>query len=156
MATNESEFKTEFRDALEKHYGHKAEVWTSNDMFRAGIPDFNATWNSKYFSIEAKFVKKLPARDLSFVLKHELSAGQYSHLKRMYETGCYGTVLIGLTDIAVAIPIQSLVPCKNNTEIVTNVQLHYLKKFKEDGFGFIKHNGRWQVAGFFERLAEVV
>lgn len=155
MATNESEFKSEFRKALEKHYGHEAEVWTSNDMFRSGLPDFNATWRSKYFSVEAKFVKKLPARDLSLVLKHELSAGQYQHLKRVYQTGCCGVVLVGLPDIAVAIPVQSLEPLKKDTQIVTNIQLHYLKKLRESGLGFVKIGGQWQVSGFFERLSEV-
>lgn len=155
MATNESDFKVEFRKALQKHYGHTTEVWTSNDMFRSGLPDFHATWNAKYFGIEAKYVTKLPARDLSLVLKHEISAGQYNHLKRIHETGCHGVILVGLPDIAVAIPIQSLVSTKTDSAIVTNIQLHYLKKFKEDGFGFVKVRGEWQVGGFFERLSEV-
>lgn len=152
MAKNESEFKTEFRKALEKHYGSSAEVWTSNDMFRAGIPDFNATWSGQYFSIEAKFVSKLPVRDLSWVLKHELSSLQYRHLKRIRDTGCHGVVLVGLTDIAVAIPIQSLIPEKDS-EIVTNIQLYYLKKLRDDGFGFAKSKGHWNVSGFFEKLS---
>ena len=152
MATNESEFKTEFRRDLEREYGHSAQVWTSNDMFRAGIPDFNATWKSRYLSIEAKFVSKLPVRDLSLVLKHELSPLQYTHLKRIHDTGCHGVVLVGLPDIAVAIPIQSLLPINPQLEIVTNIQLHFLKKLKEDGFGFVKVRGRWQVQGFFEKL----
>lgn len=155
MAANESEFKSEFRRDLERTYGASAEVWTSNDMFRAGIPDFNATWKARYFSIEAKYVTKLPAKDLSLVLKHRLSPLQYNHLKRMHDTGCHGVVLIGLPDIAVAIPIQSLAPAKNDGSIVTNIQLHYLKKFKEDGFGFVKVRGRWVVDGFFEKLSEI-
>lgn len=155
MAINEAEFKTEFRKDLEKCYGADAEVWTSNDMFRSGIPDFNATWRSKYFSIEAKFVTKLPIRDLSLVLKHEISPLQYKHLKRMRDTGCVGVVLVGLPDIAVAIPIQSLVPTKKDTDIVTNIQLHYLRKLREDGFGFVRSKGHWNVAGFFEKLSEV-
>lgn len=156
MAINESEFKSEFRKALEKTYGSLAEIWTSNDMFRAGIPDFNATWSGQYFSIEAKFVSRLPARDLSMVLKHKISPLQYRHLKRMKETGCHGIVLVGLPDIAVAIPIQSLISMKSDTEIVTNVQLHYLKKLKEDGLGFVKTRGQWNVSGFFEKLSAIV
>ena len=155
MATNESEFKLEFRKSLEQEYGALAQVWTSNDMFRAGIPDFNATWNSKYFSIEAKFVRKLPVRDLSLVLKHELSPLQYNHLKRINDTGCHGVVLVGLPDIAIAIPIQSLLPVKTGSDIVTNIQLHFLKKLKEDGLGFVRSGGRWQVRGFFEKLSEI-
>ncbi len=155
MATNESEFKTEFRKALLQTYGALAEIWTSNDMFRAGLPDFNATWKGRYFSIEAKFVKKPPAKDVSLVLKHELSALQYQHLKRMHETGSVGVVLVGFPDIAVAIPIQSIIPENPGAGIVTNIQLHYLKKLNESGFGFVKLRGKWQVDGFFEKLVEI-
>ena len=156
MANNESSFKSEFRKALEVQYGALAEIWTSNDMFRCGIPDFNATWEGKYFSVEAKFVTKLPTKGCSKVLKHEVSALQYRHLKRMYTTGCFGIVLIGMSDIAVAVPVLDMTPNSLEPGSAANISLQNLHDMRDSGLGFIKSKGHWQVKGFFEKIASVI
>jgi hypothetical protein len=151
MPSPESKFKSEFRKDLEECYP-LAKIWTSNDMFRSGVPDLNATWNRNYYSIEAKFVKKVPTRDTSKVLKQEISPLQYDHLKGIEDTGCIGVVLVGLADIAVAVPVRFLIEQK----FTNNFPLGFLKWVRDKGFGFSKIKGHWQVQDFFQRLTEPI
>jgi len=151
MATSESGFKKEFRDALLGFYKDSAHVWTNNDMFRSGLPDFSALYQSDYFAIEAKYVKELPVRGTSKVLDHELTATQATFLQRTQETGGYGVVLIGFADIAVAVPFWEWSFRDKIPE--SNITLERVK-FVSKNLSFPKRKGHWDVSEFFKRIKE--
>ena len=150
MATNESGFKKEFRDALEKSYGHALTLWTNNDMFRCGLPDFSALYEGKFFAIEAKFVKEAPARDASKVLSHELTATQAAFLNRVETSEGYGVILIGFSDIAVAVPFSQWGALDHDPN--TNITLERVKFLSGKNLSFPKKNGIWDVSGFFMKI----
>ena len=152
MATNESCFKKEFRDALENQFGEPLNLWTNNDMFRSGLPDFSALFCGRFFAIEAKYVKAPPARPESKVLSHELTAGQASFLRKTEASGGYGVVLIGFADVAVAVPFSQW---GTYDEIPnTNITLERVRFLSGGLFelSFPKKNGVWNVSTFFERI----
>lgn len=148
MATNESDFKREFKKALAKFYGDKATIWTNNDMFRCGLPDFSAVYDSKFFAVEAKFVKAPPVRDTSKVLSHELTPIQAEFLSKVQKTGGHAVVLIGFPDIAVAVPFSKWSSVDSIPE--TNITLQQVK-FLRSTTGFVKRQTGWAVESFFER-----
>jgi len=150
MATNESSFKKEFRDALDKCYGTSAHIWTNNDMFRCGLPDFSALYRSKYFAVEAKYVKEPPARETSKVLDHELTAIQATFLSKTQESGGYGIVLIGFSDIAVAVPFWEWAFRDRIPE--SNITLERVKLLSGRNLSFPKRKGHWDVSNLFERI----
>jgi penicillin-binding protein-related factor A (putative recombinase) len=108
-------------------------------MFRAGVADFNISFRGYYYAIEAKFIKTAPARDDSLVLKHPLSELQYKHLSEINFTGNIGLVLVGLPDIAVAVPL--------NLFHNGNIKLKQLKQLSQSSLGCAKIKGRWQIEG---------
>jgi penicillin-binding protein-related factor A (putative recombinase) len=146
MVHNESQFKVEFRKALELSYGEKVKVWPTNDMFRAGVPDFNATYDGKYYSIEAKFAKALPSRMSSQVLEHSVSLLQVSHLQAMNNTGSFGFVLVGCPDVAVFAPIERLITSASGYNITKEALIDLDKK----GLSFVRGRKGWRVDQFFE------
>ena len=152
MATNESEFKKEFRDALEFSHGPTVHLWTNNDMFRSGLPDFSALHSGDYFAIEAKYVKSVPARPTSKVLSHELTATQASFLQRAQDTGGYGVVLIGFADIAVAVPFWEWSFREKTAE--TNITLERVRVIGSQNLRFMKQGKHWDVKDFFKRIKE--
>lgn len=100
MAVSEADFKAGFKKDLIKQYP-EALIWTNTDMFRAGLPDASALWNAHFFAMELKFIRKLPTRQTSKCLTHEVSAGQLDFLRKTRENSQYSCVLIGLQDVAV-------------------------------------------------------
>lgn len=156
MATDESSFKTEFRNNLESHYGLAAHIHTNNDMFRAGLPDFSAQWIDSlhrgwHFAIEGKYAEKIPKRDSSLLLKHELSKGQAEYLKRHAMCGGASIILVGMAGTCVAVPIE-LWPRDPEGQPETNITLGAIKEVAAQGFKFDHVPGRgWQIQGFFEK-----
>ena len=138
MATSESMFKSQFRKDLARHY-HNAVVFTNNDMFTYGLPDFSVLWQARYFGVEAKFVDNLPKRGTSKCLKHEVSVPQVEFLKRARETGNHAVVLIGLPDVAVVMQ-----------EIKSNYTLDEVLQ----AMRFERTKGKWLVGGFLELVAK--
>jgi penicillin-binding protein-related factor A (putative recombinase) len=118
-------------------------------MFRVGLPDFSAHWNGIFFAIEAKFVKSLPARSSSKVLRHELQPAQGLFLQQIQNTGGMGIVLIGLEDVAVAIPFSEWT-CINRVPN-TNITLEEVKLISST-LRFPLIAGKWVVEKFFEDL----
>ena len=157
MAHDESSFKAEFRDALEKQYGKEAVIWTNNDMFRAGLPDFSAHRMGKLYVMEAKFIRTLPARKTSKVLKHELSGIQADFLQGISRTDGAAMVLVGLEDTAIACGMDAWPRELSNGLPVPTPNLTYgeLLEFKENGHVFYKGHRGWQVQGFFEKLRDI-
>lgn len=154
MAVNESGFKKEFKESLEREYGNSIALWTNNDMFRCGLPDFCVHYDGSLFAIEAKFVKEPPARPTSKVLNHELTLGQADFLKRIEATGGHGVVLIGFSDIAVAVPYWQWT---DNHEVpYTNITLERVRVLSGRNLSFPKKNGKWSVSGFLTRISECV
>jgi hypothetical protein len=152
MATSESDFKREFREALNHAYGSSAVIWTNNDMFRAGLPDFSAHYNSRFYAIEAKYVKEPPVRATSKVLGHELSAIQAEFLQNIQRTGGCGVVLIGFSDIAVAVPFSEWAVTHGIPD--TNITLERVRLLGRRPLGFPKVKGKWNVTGFFDLVQE--
>jgi hypothetical protein len=137
MAVDESSFKTSFRKSLKEHFGSEVMVWTNNDMFRIGLPDFSATFRGSFFAVEAKFIKELPKRGSSKVLTHEVSEAQLSFLRGIRETGCFSAVLIGLKDVAVV-----MLDLKSN---YTRDEILAAPRIGRD-------RGQWQVQWFFSSI----
>jgi hypothetical protein len=100
MATSESEFKSQFRKDLARAYPD-AHVFTNNDMFRAGLPDFSVLWAGTFIGIEAKFIHELPKHNTSKCLKHEVTTSQIEFLRSARRTKNYSAILIGMPDVAV-------------------------------------------------------
>ena len=134
MATDESQFQSQFRKSLKAHYTD-AVVWTNNDMFRIGLPDFSVAWHGKFFSIEAKFIRELPKRKASQALKHEVSPAQAEFMSKIRASGNCAGVLIGLKDVAVFMP-----------EIKTNYTLEEVLA----GHRISRIGSEWGVPGFLE------
>ena len=139
MATDESGFKADFRKALKRHYPD-AEVWTNNDMFRVGLPDFSVAWQGKFYAIEAKFISVMPKRKTSHCLKHEVSPAQVDFLKRIRETRNCAAVLIGMKDVAVVMP-----------EIERNYSLEAVLQAPR----IQRAGAQWDVPGFLELVARL-
>jgi len=153
MSNDESSFKKEFRKALEEEYKSNLLIWTHTDSFRSGLPDIGAHMGGWYFPIEAKFISELPKRETTPVLKHELSASQASFLEKVKITGGHPIILIGLSDIALAIPFSKWPrlgdkPC-NNIGLSALFSLH-----RNDNYTYPKIRGKWQVNRFFEKILQ--
>lgn len=160
MPHNESEFKAEFREDLQKAYAGDVKVWTVNDMFRSGLPDFNAVWEPRsrhttygvFVPIEAKFVKKLPARGSSLLPGVDLTGVQAKFLISMQYLSIPSLVLLGFENIAIACPFQlwPRVESAGAQVPASNVTLNFVMELKEKGFSFEKHRDGWQVKRFFQ------
>ena len=121
-------------------------------MFRSGLPDFSAHYQGHFFAIEAKFVKAPPTRATSKVLGHELLLRSAEFLGRIHKTGGYGIVLIGFSDVAVAVPFHEWL-CVDQVPD-TNITLERVRLLGHDNLGFPKKNGRWEVGNFFNKLIQ--
>jgi len=136
VATNESAFKLEFRKSGANLSDFM--IWPQNDMFQSGVPDMAAVYKGRHISIEAKFVSKLPARDSSKVLTHELSELQHGFLKRVSGVGALGVLLIGFDGVAVAF---------TGDDVKINYTVEEIKRapriYKLDG-------GKWDIKKFLE------
>lgn len=141
MATSESEFKTQFRKDLSKAYP-TALVFTNNDMFRAGLPDFSVLYQGSYFAIEGKFVSELPKRMDSKVLKHEVSGPQLSFLNKTRWTGNYAAIVVGMPDVAVLIKSLAF----NNLSLRDILDAPRIERVR----------GVWQVKDFLERVRDPI
>jgi hypothetical protein len=163
MAHSESGFKSEFRKALADAYKDQCAIWTNNDMFACGLPDFSALWNpmhpdathGMFFAIEAKFVKKIPARETSKVLLHDLSGIQAAFLEKVEKVDCKSVVLIGFEDIAVACPFDRWPRVESNGLRVpaANITLAQVMLLKQTGYAFVKTHSGWQVREFFQKMS---
>jgi hypothetical protein len=100
MAVDEAGFKAGFKKDLISAYPG-ALVWTNTDMFRGGLPDVSAVYNTYFYAMELKFIRKLPKRPDSKCLTHEVSTVQLEFLKKVRENGQHSCVIIGLQDVAV-------------------------------------------------------
>jgi hypothetical protein len=136
LATDESSFKASFRKDLQAAYAHSL-VWTNNDMYRVGLPDFSAVYSGNYYGVEAKFIYKLPKRGTSKVLGHEVSEAQLLFLNKVRDSGGYGCVLVGLNDVAALM-----------FELKSNYTLDELLAAPR----IARDKGAWQVHGFFEQI----
>jgi hypothetical protein len=134
VATNESDFKAGFKKDLIAAYP-TALVWTNSDMFRVGLPDMSALWDSKFFAMELKFVRKLPKRGSSKCLTHEVSAAQLEFLRRTRENRQRSAVIVGMRDVAVF--IQNLKENYTLDEILGSPRI-------------LRENGAWSVKGFLD------
>lgn len=137
MATNESEFKQEFKKDLGALYDG-AHIWTSNDRVTSGLPDFFVLWAGIFVAIEAKFVNSLPKRKTSLVLsKHPVTPTQAGFLRKTNANGQYGIVLIGS-------PTAALVM----REIKDNYTLEECLSAPR----ILKSGGQWQLKGFLDEF----
>jgi hypothetical protein len=100
VATDEAGFKADFKKDLVEQFP-TALIWTNTDMFRAGLPDMSALWSSFFFAMELKFIRKIPKRETSKCLTHEVSGPQLDFLNKTRTNDQYSCVLIGLQDVAV-------------------------------------------------------
>lgn len=100
MPTSESQFKAEFRSDLSAH----GFVWTNNDAFRHGLPDFCGIIDRLFVACEAKFVKELPKRKTSLLLKHEVTGAQAEFLQNIHDQGQHAFVAVGFLDTSLIIP----------------------------------------------------
>ena len=157
MATNEAGFKLEFRRALAEKIsgnpGSRCHIWTHTDAFKHGLPDFQCAvfWHhggKGTYPMEAKFVTKVPARESSAVLKHPLSSSQYSHLVRSFRAGLFSTVVIGMPDIAICIPIH-MWPREGSA----NITLKELRAIPEKFRVLKRARGGWEIGTILETLA---
>lgn len=154
MATNEASFKQEFRKALEKHYGEMAKIWTNNDMFRCGLPDFSIHWKSTFFPVEAKFTVVVPKSIEKYLLKHEVSATQLLFMDGIIQTGGMPVILIGMPDTAVAVPYIMWPVCSETGKKSKNISMEKVSLIAGKGLRFDKTNHGWQVGNFLERIAK--
>jgi hypothetical protein len=134
MATNESEFKTDFRNDLADHFKEKVLVWTNNDMYRVGLPDFSASYDGHLWAVEAKFIKNLPARGTSKTLDHEATATQLQFLRDVRKTGNFAAILIGLSNVAV---------------VMLDLKANYTLDEVRAAPRILRAHGAWQVKEFF-------
>lgn len=135
MATNEGDFKTEFKKDLKNEYPHIV-LWTNTDLIRSGLPDISvARPGGNFCAIEVKFVKSLPKKKTSKVLTHEVSIAQMNFLKSIQGTDNEACVLIGMKDVAVC---------------MDDIQENYTLEELLSGRRYEKINGHWQLKGFFE------
>lgn len=134
MATNEAEFKTEFKKDLEAAYPD-ANVWTSTDLIRSGLPDFYIADAGLFVAVEAKFISKLPKRKTSNVLTHVVSGAQQKFLNDTKRNKFPGIVLIGSKDAALVFE-----DIKENYTLDECLNARRIKKI----------NGVWQVKGFLD------
>jgi len=127
---NETGFKQNFRDSIEKHTD--GFIWTVNDMFSVGNPDLMISQKGRFFGVEAKYAKKLPARDGSLLSSAApLSVKQRLFLARIHNTGNYGLILMGFEgDIFIAIPIYAWPMGESHIRVNQALQL------KQEGFYF--------------------
>ena len=80
MASNESKFKADFKKDLKFFYDPAIHIWAASDKFIGGVPDLMCTWNTRFITMELKFVSKLPKRDRTPILKHPVTANQEQFL----------------------------------------------------------------------------
>lgn len=139
MAVDEAGFKAEFKKDLMGFYPD-ALIWTNTDMFRAGLPDASALWNTFFFAMEFKFIRKLPKRKTSKCLGHEVTPGQLEFLQKTRSTGQYSCVIVGLQDVAVL-----MLDLKENyslEEVLAAPRIERMGKF-------------WNLKNFFDRVTGV-
>ena len=134
MATNEGDFKAEFKKDLNDAYP-RAHIWTSTDLLRAGLPDFYILDGGLFVPVEAKFIKKLPKKKTSFVLSHTVSAAQQQFLRSSQAAGSPAIVLVGSSNAAVVFE-----------EIKENYTVEEVLAARR----VEKRNGVWQVKGFLD------
>jgi len=137
MATNESGFKQEFKKSATNIDG--LFMWAQNDRYKCGLPDIAAVYKGKHISIEAKFVTRMPQKDTSKVLQHELSDLQHVFLQHIEASGGVGVLLIGFGDVAVAFRGKDL---KSN---YTAEEVRQAPRIYKDG-------GKWDIHKFLEVL----
>lgn len=136
MATDEASFKQEFRKSLEYHCPN-AYGWANTDKMRCGLPDRSYSYRGHLYGIEVKFVKELPKRQDSAVLKHKVSAAQKEHLEKLRKTGNYGSVLIGFSDVAV---------------LMQEIKIDYTLQEVLDARRIYKAGKFYDVANFFDLM----
>ena len=85
MAVDEAAFKQEVRESVLELFPTKL-VWCPADKFSIGIPDLHVVID-KFYGIEAKFCKKLPARGPSKILQHPFTETQIRFMDRLNRTG---------------------------------------------------------------------
>jgi hypothetical protein len=134
MATNEAEFKSDFRKDLENEYPN-ANIWTNTDLVRGGLPDFCVLDCGLFVAVEAKFIESLPKNKGSKTLKHPVSGQQQEFLRRTQQAGSPAIVLIGSPQTAVVLE-----------NIKENYTLEEVLKAKR----ISRINGKWQVKGFLD------
>lgn len=99
---DEAAAKRAFRNAVETYSDlGTAFTWTVTDAFRSGLPDFFVAYAGRVIAVEAKFVRKLPAKASSQVLSHEVSQSQLQFMQHFNKSGNCSVVLIGLEDVFV-------------------------------------------------------
>lgn len=134
MATNEGDFKLEFKIDLKK-YLPNAVIWSNSDKYTSGLPDFCIVHDKHFVAIEAKFIKELPKRATSKVLSHEVSAAQKLFLEKVLENKQAAFVVIGSPQAAV---------------VFSKIQSNYSKEECLTTARILKNNGKWDVEGFCE------
>lgn len=139
MAVDESDFKSGFRKDLQGVHT-RALIWTNNDMFRAGLPDFSVLHDGSFYAIEAKFVSALPKRATSLCLKHEVTLNQIDYINKVRDNGQYGCVLVGLADVAVV-----MLDIKKNYTLQELLSAPRIERAK----------GRWVVDKFLDLIRGV-
>lgn len=100
MAVDEAGFKATLKKDLVITFP-TALIWTNSDMFRSGLPDMSVLWNSFFFAMELKFIRKLPKQQNSKCLGHEVSEAQLDFLAKTRSNDQYSCVIVGLQDVAV-------------------------------------------------------
>lgn len=139
MATNEAEFKSEFRGSLLRHYGNRVHLWSPSDKFRSGIADMCISFEGHFLGAEYKFIKTVPKKMETAVLSHEVSKSQISFLEGLVRTKNHGIVVIGMPDVAVVM-----------AEFKSNYTLAEVKAAPR----ILKVSGQWDVANFIENCVE--
>jgi hypothetical protein len=134
MATDEAQFKADFRKDLQNEYPG-ANIWTNTDLLRGGLPDFCLLDCGLFVAVEAKFVTKLPKKASSKTLTHAVSGQQQEFLRKTQQAGSPAIVLIGSPQTAVVLE-----------EIKENYTLEEVLKARR----ISRVNGHWQVKGFLD------
>lgn len=134
MATNEANFKSEFKKDVEIEYPG-AHIWTSTDLLRSGLPDFYILWSGLFVAVEAKFITKLPKKKSSLVLSHVVSPTQQSFLRGTKQNKQKGIVLIGSPQAAI---------------VMEEIKENYTLEECLNAPRIRKENGVWQVKGLLD------
>ena len=140
MATNEAEFKSEFKKDVESEYPG-AHIWTSTDLLRSGLPDFYVLWGGLFVAVEAKFITKLLKKKSSLVLSHVVSPSQQSFLRDTQRNKQKGIVLIGSSHAAI---------------VMEDIKENYTLEECLNAPRIRKENGVWQVKGLLNEWKQQV
>jgi penicillin-binding protein-related factor A (putative recombinase) len=92
---NENDFNADLSKAFKRMSPELKSVKTS-DRMSLGISDFMLYKNGKSAALEVKFVKELPAKDTSKILKHKFEGAQITYLEDIALTGNGAFGLVGI------------------------------------------------------------